>query len=136
VFVNRRRAQVPLVVDPEHVVAVEHAPQRTERVAKTEVDAADSLAGQLRDGVTGTAVLEVRVDQPRQRLERALVLLADPGLAEAVPLFLNKCRRDPRALAPGDAEPLPGIACRALTRPLAPKEAAPAKRGGQANEPA
>ena len=80
-LVNRRLAQVALVVDPEHVVAIEHAPERTKRVAEAEVDAAHRFAQRRRPLILRALLFEIRIHQAFECLEAAQVFLPYPRLA-------------------------------------------------------
>src|SRR5262249_46646838 len=128
---ERGLAEVALVADPEDVVAIEDAPEGGEGVAPAEVEAADEPAGRQRPA-GDEGLLEVGIDQPFHRLEAGLVLLADPGVAHRAALGLDELGGDARAVAPGGAHLLEVLA----VLPLAVKEAAPAERRGQSDEPA
>src|SRR5262249_49778983 len=95
VVAERLVAGVVLVRDPQYVVAIADAPQRRERIAKTEVDAADTTDGIVVRRLSGLRVAahspepvaaadvlrqflhqaagEVRIHQSLDRLERASV---------------------------------------------------------------
>src|ERR1700687_1525121 len=84
-----------LADQPEHVVAVEHAPDGRERIAQPEVDAAHPAAVSRRL-LVGPAAREGGVYETFQRLEAAAELLAIPRFPHLPAHLFQVARLDAR----------------------------------------
>src|SRR5262249_26577698 len=131
---GRFMRRVLLTEPPAYGVAILHVPDRGERIAEAEVDAADFLdalerigllpgvtlqglrrimvgAGEnvrhMRRQLRHHAAAEVRIHQPRHRLERAAVFLAEPRFAQGAAFLLKEVGVDARALIRADLHTLP-----------------------------
>src|SRR5438132_2167275 len=146
-IVDWRLSKVTLMKNPEHVVAVQHAPERAKRIAEAKVDPShlpeggraflpdvglESLNHGFWKRVDGAECLEIRVDQSFESLETAFVLLPNPGLSHGEFFHGDELRANPRTIFPSDAHSLPGVAA---MLPFIVKKAALAERCAQTSQP-
>ena len=121
---------VVLVRDAEDAV-IDEAPDRGERIAPAEVDAADAPGHRSRLGeLVANARLEVGIHLAFQRREAAVVFLLDPRRPESARLLRDELRRYPRAHRPRHMNAMP----RPDADPLRVKPAALAERRRQGDE--